>query len=108
MVFYYKYDEPHNMKNKDSKTTNKTCKKNYDNKTCYELHDAHKIPCKKSDCRHWIDCAACHNCILISAKNEPKTLQEIGDMYGITRMRICQIEKNAIGKLLKKRNYMNF
>ena len=80
----------------------------YDDKTCYELHDMHNTPCKKSDCRHWIDLKSCNNCVLISAKNGPKTLQEIGDMYGITRMRICQIEKNAIGKLLKKRNYMDF
>jgi|TARA_Y100000310_G_C20028425_1_gene510649 hypothetical protein len=96
------------MKNKNHSNNDISCKKTNVDKTCYELHDIHNVPCKKSDCRHWIESKNCHNCILISAKNGPKTLQEIGDMYGITRMRICQIEKNAIGKLLKKRNYMNF
>jgi len=96
------------MKNKDQQTENTVNEKSHIDKTCYELHEAYNTPCKTSDCRHWIDSGNCHNCILISAKDGPKTLQQIGDMYGITRMRICQIEKNAIGKLLKKRNYMDF
>jgi DNA-directed RNA polymerase specialized sigma subunit len=96
------------MKNKDLFHSNILLTKTYDDKTCYELHEIHKVPCKKSDCRQWIDSKKCHNCVLISAKNGSKTLQEIGDIYGITRMRICQIEKNAIRKLLKKRNYMDF
>jgi DNA-directed RNA polymerase sigma subunit (sigma70/sigma32) len=27
------------------------------------------------------------------------TLQQVGDMYGITRMRVCQIEKSCLRKL---------
>jgi len=28
------------------------------------------------------------------------TLQKIGDIFGVTRMRICQIEKKTLSKLL--------
>ena len=38
------------------------------------------------------------NCVLIAA-DQKHTLQDIGDVYGVTRMRICQIEKRALAKL---------
>ena len=39
---------------------------------------------------------------------EIKTLQEIGDSYGVTRERIRQIEKAAIKRLAKEVNYKHF
>ena len=33
--------------------------------------------------------------------NKDLTLQEIGDIFNITRMRVCQIEKQAIQKIKK-------
>ncbi len=39
---------------------------------------------------------------------EKKTLQEIGDSYGVTRERIRQIEKAAIKRLGKEVNYKHF
>ncbi len=67
--------------------------------TCFAEHRKHKIPCKKTDCRYWHDMSPCQNCTIISADQGPKTLQEIGDVFGITRMRVCQIEKAIISKL---------
>jgi DNA-directed RNA polymerase sigma subunit (sigma70/sigma32) len=36
------------------------------------------------------------------------TLQEIGDMFDITRMRVCQIEKASLKKLASLENLKKF
>jgi len=36
---------------------------------------------------------------LVAAKNGPYTLQEIGNLHELTRMRICQVEKEALRKV---------
>ena len=71
--------------------------------TCFKEHLKHEKDCQKSSCRHWISCKKYNNCTIIASKNGPKTLQEIGDLCGLTRMRICQIEKSALKKV---RDYM--
>jgi DNA-directed RNA polymerase sigma subunit (sigma70/sigma32) len=45
------------------------------------------------------------NCSLIASEEGPLTLQEIGDCFGLSRMRICQIEKGIFKKIRK--NYLN-
>jgi hypothetical protein len=65
---------------------------------CYEMHARTGEGCVKNSCRYNFDNSACQNCVLI-ASTKRHTLQEIGDMYGVTRMRICQIEKKATEKL---------
>jgi len=67
--------------------------------TCFGAHSAKNIPCRKKECKNWIKCENDLNCVLISAKGGPKTLQEIGEVFNLTRMRICQIEKSILGKL---------
>jgi|TARA_B100001094_G_C18162984_1_gene790429 hypothetical protein len=67
--------------------------------TCFEQHEKLGVACKKKDCKNWIKCKTGMNCVLIAAKEGPKTLQEIGEIFDLTRMRICQIEKNILGKL---------
>lgn len=45
---------------------------------------------------------------MIAAESGPKTLQEIGDYYGISRMRICQIEKSLMERLKNSRVLKEF
>lgn len=55
--------------------------------------------CMKRSCKYWIKSKDDLNCVHIGAEKGPKTLQDIGELYDLTRMRICQIEKLAIKKL---------
>jgi len=66
---------------------------------CFEEHEKLGKACRKKDCKYWINCKPGMNCVLIAAKEGPKTLQEIGEIFDLTRMRICQIEKNILAKL---------
>jgi len=72
------------------------------NTTCFKEHQKHNVPCKKTSCRHWMSCENFQNCSILAANIGPLTLQEIGDIFGVTRMRICQIEKTVIQKLANK------
>jgi len=67
--------------------------------TCYEAHEEAKVACRKRECRLWMGAPEHRNCSVIAARTGPKTLQEIGDIFGVTRMRICQIEKIVLDKL---------
>ena len=67
-------------------------------KICYELCKQMGTKCKKTECRYSIKMPKYANCVLIAA-DQKHTLQDIGDVYGVTRMRICQIEKRALAKL---------
>lgn len=74
-----------------------------ENFSCFKAHEMKNKMCKNQNCRHWHDLDNFNNCILNKVnENEPYTLQDIGDIFNITRMRICQIEKQAISKLKNK------
>tara|TARA_R110000824_G_scaffold164357_2_gene340550 strand:+ start:129 stop:368 length:240 start_codon:yes stop_codon:yes gene_type:complete len=66
---------------------------------CFDAYEKHKIQCDKCECRHHIKNPDSMNCTIIAAKRGPMTLQQIGDIFGVTRMRICQIEKRIIKKM---------
>ena len=70
--------------------------------TCFKEHKEHRVRCEKTDCKYWIDSDKNMNCIMIMASDGPSTLQEIGEIFGVTRMRICQIEKTVMNKLRNK------
>ena len=72
--------------------------------TCFLEHKKRHTSCKNKDCRFWINYPDYFDCTIIASDNKTHTLQEIGDLFGITRMRICQIEKGIIQKLIKNRS----
>ena len=66
---------------------------------CFDFHSSSKISCKRKECRYWIEHGDSVNCTLVAAKKGSMTLQQIGDIFGVTRMRICQLEKRIIKKI---------
>lgn len=66
--------------------------------TCFVEHEKRSLTCENSTCRMWIKENASLNCCLLKAR-EPHTLQEIGDLFGVTRMRVCQLEKSILKKV---------
>ncbi len=72
---------------------------NQEEVTCYEAIEQYGASCKKMTCPKWISFPAGRNCVFVTTKNGPLTLNEIGKIYGLTRMRICQIEKTIYQKI---------
>lgn len=74
--------------------------KNLDNTTCFSAHEACNKNCAQKKCRYWHQVSEHNNCIInMVNKKDEYTLEEIGSIFDVTRMRICQIEKRAIEKL---------
>ena len=77
----------------------------FKNITCFQAHCNKNKLCEMSKCRYWHDIATSYNCILNKVNEENDlTLQEIGDLFNITRMRVCQIEKQTLKKIRKSKN----
>lgn len=70
--------------------------------TCFQEHAKRNLPCLKTSCRCWLESTDNFNCTVLASKEGTKTLQEIGDLFGVTRMRICQIEKSVMNKIREK------
>lgn len=73
-----------------------------DDTTCFSMHAKCDVDCQRKRCQHWISHPEGHNCVIITAQDGPHTLQKIGQIYGLTRMRICQIEKAIFEKVRKR------
>jgi len=71
---------------------------------CYIYYNKQNKQCDKKNCRYWINSKENSNCCISAAQRGNKTLEEIGKIYNITRMRVCQIEKKIISKIKKRVN----
>ena len=72
--------------------------------TCFDAHKECNKSCKNTDCRFWHDLDSENNNCIINKVNNSKTdytLEEVGKLFNITRMRVCQIEKSILSKLKK-------
>ncbi len=66
------------------------------NETCFGTHKSLDMSCDSVECRYWQEMGGKNqNCVINAAQSGPFTLQEVGDIFNVTRMRICQIEKAA-------------
>jgi DNA-directed RNA polymerase specialized sigma subunit len=68
---------------------------------CYQYHIKKQKSCEKKDCKNWVNSEENQNCIIIAADKKEFTLNDVGNLYGLTRMRICQIEKSICKKVRK-------
>tara|TARA_B100000945_G_scaffold301468_1_gene284265 strand:- start:42 stop:287 length:246 start_codon:yes stop_codon:yes gene_type:complete len=72
------------------------------NIACFAAHKNCKKSCINKKCRYWHNLESSNNCIINKVnENKDMTLQEIGELFDITRMRVCQIEKKSLQKLNK-------
>ena len=76
---------------------------------CFNSNKKNNQHCSKKDCKYWIDLREHNNCCILAARHDQQnfTLEKIGNIFGVTRMRICQIEKIALSKvkdIIKKRS----
>ena len=70
---------------------------------CFEQISKQRKSCNQKKCRYWIKYKQFKNCCIVGANSSEKiTLQNIGEIFEVTRMRICQIEKTAVNKLKEK------
>lgn len=69
--------------------------------SCFNEHEKRNLTCMKSGCRMWMNSGEYLNCAVVASNrnDEGMTLQQIGDIFGITRMRICQLEKASLQKI---------
>ena len=67
-----------------------------------------RVSCQNNSCRFWHDLNSENNNCIINKVNDAKTdftLEEVGKLFNITRMRVCQIEKSILSKLKKSLSF---
>jgi hypothetical protein len=74
---------------------------------CFSVYEKHNVTCRKTSCANWISHSETLNCSVLAAEDGPRTLEQIGEIYGLTRMRICQIEKTIREKITSHQTTLN-
>lgn len=69
------------------------------NTTCFAEHENRKLNCLNSECKQWIDYSESYNCAILASKKGALKQEIVGNILGLTRMRVCQIEKTIINKI---------
>lgn len=69
--------------------------------TCFGETILNNQSCHDKKCIYWYENNDNKNCMINAANEKRHTLQEIGDIFNISRMRVCQIEKKSVNKLKK-------
>lgn len=69
--------------------------------TCFDVQEKHKVCCQRESCNNWISSSEFNNCVVIASREGPHTLQKIGQFFGLSRMRICQVEKEIFERIRK-------
>ena len=71
------------------------------NTTCYATHAKYEVSCMRRRCPNWLDLKPSQNCTMIAASQGAHTLERIGEIYRVSRMNICKIERQIKDKILK-------
>ncbi len=86
----------------------KNNKQNKIKETCFTAHERLDLACNKQSCRCWFENQEFLNCVNIAAKQGPEKQEKIGEHFGLTRMRVCQIEKTILYRIRKDKHLEDF
>jgi hypothetical protein len=76
---------------------------------CKDFHQKHNCPCRKKECRYWIDYDEDLNCSLVTVdKHKELTFREIAERLHVSFVRVQQIQVQALKKLSKRIKLRNF
>jgi hypothetical protein len=71
---------------------------------CVEL----ETECPNTDCRYWVDHHQSLNCCFVAIENNGEMdLRTVGDIMGVSFVRIKQIQDKAISKINKVLKVLN-
>ncbi len=77
------------------------------NETCFSVYERLNVKCENQKCRYWFQHSDFQNCVINAANKRTFKQEELGNLYGLTRMRVCQLEKLIINQLRDIKDLLN-